>query len=328
MKTALVTGGAGFTTKAKTCLVTGGAGFIGSHLCDLLIENGYKVICVDNLITGSKKNIEHLSGSDNFEFIEADVIKDVPRVQDIDFIFHLASPASPIDYQNHPEETLLVNSLGTLNVLNFAKEKNVKVLITSTSEIYGDPLEHPQKETYRGNVNSFGPRACYDESKRFAEAATYVFLHKHRIDARIIRIFNTYGPRMQKDDGRVVSNFINQTLGGGLVSVDGDGSQTRSFCYVSDMVEGIVRAMFEDGTRGEIFNLGNPDEFKIIDLANKIIALTGSKSEIKFNGTFREDDPMRRKPDISKAKKVLGWEPMVSLEEGLKKTIEYYKKTI
>ncbi len=309
----------------ETCLVTGGAGFIGSHLCGDLLEKGYRVICLDNLLTGSKKNLEPLSGNKNFEFIEADVAKGIPEIGEVDYIFHLASPASPVDYQNHPEETLLANSLGTLNILNLAKAKGAKVLIVSTSEIYGDPLEHPQKETYRGNVNSFGPRACYDESKRFAEAATYVFLHKFKIDARIVRIFNTYGPRMQKDDGRVVSNFINQAISGDSLNIDGDGSQTRSFCYVSDMVEGIYKAMFTEGTNGEIFNLGNPDEYKISDLANKTIALTGSKSEIKLNGAFREDDPMRRCPDISKAKKILDWEPKVTLEAGLQKTIDYYK---
>jgi len=311
----------------KTCLVTGGAGFIGSYLCDLLIGKGYKVICLDNLLTGSKKNIEHLLSNPNFEFIEGDTTQPSEKLfgKPIDYIFHLASPASPIDYQNYSEETLLANSMGTLNILKLAKETGAKVLITSTSEIYGDPLEHPQKETYFGNVNTFGPRSCYDESKRFGEAATYVFLAKYGIDARIIRIFNTYGPRMQKDDGRVVSSFINKALANETINVDGDGTQTRSFCFVSDMVEGIMKAMFTEGTKGEIFNLGNPDEYKIKDLANKIIVLTGSKSDIKYNGKFREDDPMRRQPDISKAKEKLGWEPIVGLEEGLQKTIKYYK---
>jgi nucleoside-diphosphate-sugar epimerase len=311
----------------KTCLVTGGAGFIGSYLCDLLIGKGYKVICLDNLLTGSKKNIEHLLSNPNFEFIEGDTTQPSEKLfgKPIDYIFHLASPASPIDYQNYSEETLLANSMGTLNILKLAKETGAKVLITSTSEIYGDPLEHPQKETYFGNVNTFGPRSCYDESKRYGEAATYVFLAKYGIDARIIRIFNTYGPRMQKDDGRVVSSFINKALANETINVDGDGTQTRSFCFVSDMVEGIMKAMFTEGTKGEIFNLGNPDEYKIKDLANKIIVLTGSKSDIKYNGKFREDDPMRRQPDISKAKEKLGWEPIVGLEEGLQKTIEYYK---
>jgi nucleoside-diphosphate-sugar epimerase len=311
----------------QSVLVTGGAGFIGSHLCDFLIAKGYKVICVDNLLTGSKKNIEHLLKDPNFEFIDADVTKPMDKLVDkvIDFIFHLASPASPIDYQNYPEETLLANSMGTINVLELAKKAGVKVLVASTSEIYGDPLEHPQKESYLGNVNTFGPRACYDESKRFAETATYVYLHKYNLDARIVRIFNTYGPRMQKDDGRVVSNFINQALADDVVNVDGDGTQTRSFCFVSDMVDGICKAMFSDKTKGEIFNLGNPDEYTIKALAEKIIGLTGSESEIKYSGTFRKDDPMRRQPDISKAKEVLDWEPKVSLDEGLQKTIEYYQ---
>ena len=308
----------------QSVLVTGGAGFIGSHLCDLLIDKGYKVICLDNLLTGSKQNIEHLLTNPNFEFVEADVTSKF-QIPDSEFIFHLASPASPIDYQNYPEETLLTNSLGTLNILELAKKTGAKVLVASTSEIYGDPLEHPQRETYLGNVNTFGPRACYDESKRYAETATYVFIKKYNIDARIIRIFNTYGPRMKKDDGRVVSNFITKSLSGDTINIDGDGSQTRSFCYISDLVDGIYKAMFFDGTNVQIFNLGNPDEYKVKDLAEKIIKLTGSKSEIKYSGTFREDDPMRRQPDITKAKKILDWEPKVGLEEGLQKTIEYYK---
>jgi nucleoside-diphosphate-sugar epimerase len=307
-------------------LVTGGAGFIGSHLCDYLISKGYNVICLDNLITGSKKNIEKLLGDPKFEFIEADIVKPISQITNqINYIFHLASPASPIDYQNHPEETLLVNSQGTLNVLNLAKESGAKVLIASTSEVYGDPLEHPQKETYLGNVNTFGPRSCYDEGKRFSEAAAYVFLHKYDLDIRIIRIFNTYGPRMQKDDGRVVSNFISQSLTNSPINIDGDGSQTRSFCFVSDLVEGIFKAMFTSNTKGEIFNLGNPDEYTIKELADKITKLTGSSSEIKYSGSFRRDDPMRRKPDINKAKDTLGWEPKINVDEGLQKTIEYYR---
>jgi dTDP-glucose 4,6-dehydratase len=310
----------------QNVLVTGGAGFIGSHLCDKLVGEGYKVICLDNLLTGSKKNIEHLIDSPNFEFVEADVTKAFSSsLLDISYIFHLASPASPVDYQNYSEETLLANSMGTLNILELAKKTGAKLLIASTSEVYGDPLEHPQKETYFGNVNTFGPRSCYDESKRFGETATYVYLHKHNVDARIVRIFNTYGPRMQKDDGRVVSNFINQSLTGEDLNIDGDGSQTRSFCYVSDLVEGLYKAMFSDGTNAQIFNLGNPDEYTVKDLAEKIVQLTKSKSKIKYSGTFRKDDPMRRQPDIGKAKKVLGWEPKVRLEEGLQKTIEFYK---
>lgn len=311
-------------------LVTGGAGFIGSHLCDKLLDAGYRVTCVDNLITGSKKNIEKLLGDPNFEFIEADVSQPL-AINDqsltIDYIFHLASPASPIDYQKHPEETLLANSEGTINVLKLAKEKNAKVLITSTSEVYGDPKESPQKETYWGNVNSFGPRSCYDESKRFAEAATYVYLNKYGIDARIIRIFNTYGPRMQKDDGRVISNFINQAIHDKPLTIYGEGTQTRSFCYVSDMVEGIYKAMFEENTKGEIFNLGNPEEYSMIDLAGKIKEMTKSKSEIVY-GELPPDDPKQRQPDISKAKKVLGWDPKVAVSEGLAKTIDYYKSVL
>jgi nucleoside-diphosphate-sugar epimerase len=310
----------------QSVLVTGGAGFIGSHLCDKLVGEGYKVYCLDNLLTGSRKNIEHLIGNPNFEFVEADVVQ--PFTFDLlafNYIFHLASPASPIEYQNYSEETLLTNSIGTLNILKIAKKTGAKFLLASTSEIYGDPLEHPQKETYYGNVNTFGPRACYDESKRFGETATYVYLHKHGIDGRVVRIFNTYGPRMKKDDGRVVSNFINRALKGDPLKVDGDGSQTRSFCYVSDLVEGLYKAMFTEATNAQIFNLGNPEEYTVKELAEKVIGLTGSKSKIEYNGTFRKDDPMRRQPDITKAKNILGWEPKVKLEEGLQKTIEYYR---
>jgi len=309
-------------------LVTGGAGFIGSHLCKSLLDDGYQVVCLDSLITGNKKNIEGLLTNSNFEFLELDVTKPNDQIKNtsVNYVFHLASPASPIDYQNLPEETLLVNSLGTLNMLNLSKETNAKILIASTSEIYGDPLEHPQKETYWGNANSFGPRSCYDESKRFAEAATYVFLQKHGIDVRIVRIFNTYGPNMQKDDGRVVSNFINWAISGEDIKIDGDGSQTRSFCYVSDLVEGIKKAMFVSETKGQIFNLGNPEEYKIKELAEKIIELLNSKSKVTFSGSFRPDDPMQRCPDITKAQTVLNWEPKVKLEEGLIKTIEYYKQ--
>src|SRR5258706_3619128 len=308
-------------------LITGGAGFIGSHLCEVLLNKGYKIICLDNLLTGSKKNIEPLLENSNFEFIEADVCNPLDNFvnKEISRSFDLAFSGSPIDYQNHPEETLLVNSQGTLNVLALARDSKAKILVASTSEVYGDPLEHPQKETYWGNVNSFGPRSCYDESKRFAESATYIFLNKYKIDARIVRIFNTYGPKMQKDDGRVVSNFINAALTNQDIKIDGDGSQTRSFCFVSDLVDGITKAMFSEQTTGEIFNLGNPVEYTIKELADKVIKLTAASSQIKYSETFRQDDPMRRKPDITKAKNVLGWEPNVNIEEGLGKTIEYYK---
>lgn len=313
----------------ETCLVTGGAGFIGSHLCNKLIKNGYKVICLDNLLTGSKKNIEHLLGNPNFEFLEADICQPINQLtnQPINFVFHLASPASPADFDKIPEEVLLTNSQGGLNVLKLATQTKAKLLMASTSEVYGDPKEHPQKETYWGNVNSFGPRSCYDESKRFAEAATYVYLTKYGIDVRIVRIFNTYGPRMQKDDGRVISNFINQAIEGKPLTVYGKGEQTRSFCFVSDLVEGIFKAMFTDKTCGEIINLGNPEEYRIIDLADKIKKLTNSSSEIVF-GNLPPDDPSQRQPDISKAKRLLNWEPKVTVDEGLLKTIEYYKSLI
>lgn len=312
-------------------LVSGGAGFLGSHLCDLLLKKGKKVICLDSLLTGSKDNIKHLRKNKDFLFLKADVIKPLSKnntqtVKEVKCIFHLASPASPLDYWNYPEETLLTNSVGALNMLGLARDLNAKILMTSTSEIYGDPLVHPQKENYFGNVNTFGPRSCYDEGKRFSESATYVFIHKYGLNARIIRIFNTYGPRMKKDDGRVVSNFINQALKGLPLLIDGDGSQTRSFCYVSDLISGIYKAMYEPKTKGEVFNLGNPDEFTILELAELTIRLTGSNSKLKFSKKFRENDPMRRKPDIEKAEKILGWKPKVNLKKGLEKTISHYKQ--
>lgn len=315
-------------------LVTGGAGFIGSHLCERLLNDGYEVVCVDNLITGSEKNIEHLVSNPNFKFINADVSdsrfsgearsSSVGQLPASDFIFHLASPASPIDYQNHPEETLLANSVGTLNILNLAKSSGAKVLIASTSEVYGDPKESPQKETYWGNVNSFGPRSNYDESKRFAESATYVFLHKYDIDVRLVRIFNTYGPNMQVNDGRVVSNFINQAIKNEPLTIYGDGTQTRSFCFVTDLVDGLVKAMFTDGTKGEVFNLGNPEEYSMNDLAAKIKEMTESQSEIVYKD-LPPDDPKQRRPDITKAERVLNWKPQIRVDEGLQKTIGYYK---
>jgi len=309
----------------ENVLVTGGAGFIGSHLCDFLVTKGYRVICLDNLITGSEKNIKQLKGNPNFEFIKADVTKAFDHWPlAISHIFHLASPASPADFAKIPEEIALVNSLGTLNMLKLAVASKAKILVTSTSEVYGDPQEHPQKENYWGNVNSFGPRSCYDESKRFAEAITYIYLHKYGLDARLIRVFNTYGPRMRKNDGRVISNFINQAIENKPLTVYGKGEQTRSFCFVSDLVEGIYKTMFTEGTKGEVINLGNPEEYRIIDLAEKIKNLTNSASEIVFQD-LPPDDPTQRQPDISKAKKLLSWEPKVTVNEGLQKTIEYYK---
>ena len=308
----------------KKVLVTGGAGFLGSHLCEYLLKKGCFVTCIDNLLTGSTKNISHLMDNKNFTFIKADVLNVSDLNLNLDFIFNLASPASPVDYQNHPEETALTNSVGTYNLLKLAVKNKAKFLMASTSEIYGDPLEHPQKEDYWGNVNTFGVRSCYDESKRFSETLVYIFIQKYNLNARVVRIFNTYGPRMQKDDGRVISNFINQAIEGKSITVYGKGEQTRSFCYVSDLISGIYKAMFEENTKGEVFNLGNPEEYTVMELAKKIIKLTMSKSKIIYK-PLPKDDPTKRCPDITKSKQILNWKPKIHLEEGLKKTIEYYK---
>lgn len=311
-------------TQKQVSVVTGGAGFIGSHLSDALLEMGHTVYVFDNLLTGSEDNIRHLKNNPAFTFIRFDVTNDLPILPQVDYVFHLASPASVPDYQKYPEETALVNSVGTRQLLKFAKAYKAAFLYTSTSEVYGSPLEHPQKETYWGNVNPNGIRSCYDEGKRFGEMMTMLYLRKYDVDARIVRIFNTYGPRMRKDDGRVVSNFINQAIRNEPVTVYGDGSPTRSFCYVSDLVAGIIKAMMTKGTKGEVFNLGNPSEYTMLDFAKKIIAATGASSEIVYK-PLPEDDPPRRKPDVTKAMEKLGWKPDVSVEEGLAKTIEYYK---
>ncbi len=305
---------------SKTCVVTGGAGFIGSWLCRSLAGKGYRVLCVDNLLTGSRENVEDVLVKDKVVFIEHDVSKPLEISEDVDFVFHLASPASPVDYQNHPIETMLANSLGTLNTLNLARDKGARFLLASTSEVYGDPEEHPQTEGYWGRVNPIGPRACYDESKRFAEALALSFFRKHGLDVRIVRIFNTYGPGMRRNDGRVIPNFVAQALNGEPITVYGDGKQTRSFCYVEDMVEGLERVMFSEGISGEVFNLGNPEERTILEVAETIKRITGSSSEIVFK-EFPEDDPVKRRPDISKIRKRLGWEPRTGFEEGLKKYI-------
>lgn len=304
-------------------LVTGGAGFIGSHLSKKLLDLGHKVVSVDNLLTGKRQNISDLEKSRNFAFVNSDV--ENYQGEKADFTFHLASPASPRDYQKYPIETMLANSQGTLNMLFLAEKYKSGFLLASTSEVYGDPKVHPQKEDYWGNVNPVGPRSCYDEAKRFAESLVTTFVLRKNIDARIVRIFNTYGPKMQKDDGRVISNFINQALLSKPITVYGKGEQTRSFCYVSDLVEGLIKAAFVKNTGGEVFNLGNPDERKIIDIAKLIKKLTNSKSEIIYS-PLPQDDPERRCPDITKAKRILHWEPKVPLEEGLQKTIEYYKQ--
>jgi len=317
----------------QTVLVAGGAGFIGTHLCKSLLSDGYRVICVDNLITGDKNNLSELLTNQNFSSIEQDIIKPLNIDEQIDFIFHLASPASPNkksprSYINYPIETLLVNSQGTHLLLELAKQKESKFLFTSTSEIYGDPLVSPQKEDYFGNVNPNGVRSVYDESKRFGEAITMAYLRKFNLDVRIIRIFNTYGPLMQKNDGRVVSNFINQAINNQPLTIYGDGKHTRSFCFVDDMVGGIEAAMFTADTKGEVINLGNPDEKTIADLAELIKKITGATSKITNAEECPEDDPKSRKPDIEKAKRLLHWEPKVSIEEGLGKTIQYFKKII
>lgn len=306
-------------------VVTGGAGFLGSHLCDKLIEQNHQVICIDNLSTGDIKNIEHLKGNPNFQFLEIDVVLPLPVDLKADQIYHLASPASPNkhnpkSYMALPFETMLANYAGTWNCGELASKLGAKFLFASTSEVYGEPLEHPQKESYRGNVSTLGPRAVYDESKRFGETITSAFVRNKGLDGRIVRIFNTYGPKMP-DDGRVVSEFIKAALANKPFPVFGDGKQTRSFCFVSDLIVGIILAM-EKGDKGEVFNLGNPQEFTILELAEVVKRLTDSKSEVEFVEKMPEDDPTQRCPDISKAKQKLGWEPKVSLEEGLRRVID------
>jgi nucleoside-diphosphate-sugar epimerase len=309
---------------SKTALVAGGAGFIGSHLCEALISIGMKVICVDNLGTGSKANLKLITQNPKFRFKKQDIRKPLKISGKIDYVFHLASYASPPYYQKYSIDTLMTNSLGTLNMLELAKQKKARYLITSTSEAYGDPKQHPQKETYWGNVNPVGVRSCYDEAKRFAEALTMEYVRKHDLDARIIRIFNTYGPRLQKDDGRVISNFIYQALRNKPLTIYGDGSQTRSFCYVADMVRGLILAMLALGIKGEVINLGNPGEFTVKEAAVIIKKMTGSRSKITHK-PLPKDDPARRKPDISKAKKLLKWQPLIKLEQGLTKTIKWFR---
>lgn len=314
----------------QTVYVAGGAGFIGSHLCTALVKKGFRVVCLDNFITSSKKNIEPLLASQNFHLVEVDIIRSLPDdLPKPDFIFHLASPASPNmksprSYIAFPVETLLVNSQGTYNLLELAKKHDARILFASTSEIYGDPAVSPQPESYNGNVSPNGPRSVYDEAKRFGEAIMMGYYRKYGVDTRIVRIFNTYGPYMQEDDGRVVSNFIMEALKKEPLTVYGNGNQTRSFCYVSDMVEGLMQYMFADNLAGQVINIGNPDEYTILDFAKKIQAITGTSSEIVFE-ELPQDDPKQRKPDITKAKELLAWQPTVTLEEGLAKTIEYFK---
>jgi dTDP-glucose 4,6-dehydratase len=306
----------------KTILITGGAGFIGSHLCEFLLEKGYRVICMDNLITGKKENIAHLLKERSFEFVRHNVTTYIGIAGRIDYVLHFASPASPIDYLRYPIQTLKVGALGTHNALGLAKLKKAPFLLASTSEVYGDPLVNPQPEEYWGNVNPIGPRGVYDEAKRFAEAITMAYRRVHRIDTKIVRIFNTYGERMRREDGRAIPNFITQTLSAKPVTVYGAGTQTRSFCYISDMVEGIYRLMRSDVNTP--INIGNPSEMSLIRLAGLVIALTGSKSRI-VHKKLPVDDPQVRRPDISKARKLLGWRPKVDLREGLARTIAWFR---
>jgi dTDP-glucose 4,6-dehydratase len=307
----------------RRVLITGGAGFIGSHLCERFLAEDHEVICMDNLLTGSADNIAHLFADRRFTFIQQDVTNFIHVKGPLDAILHFASPASPVDYLELPIQTLKVGSLGTHKALGLAKEKNARFLLASTSEVYGDPLVHPQNEDYWGNVNPIGPRGVYDEAKRFAEAITMAYHRTHGVQTRIVRIFNTHGPRMRLNDGRVVPNFIAQALRGEPITVYGDGSQTRSFCYVSDLVEGIVRLLRSDYDKGPV-NLGNPVEVTILQFAERIRALTSSRSEIVFR-PLPEDDPKVRQPDIGRARAILGWEPKVGLDEGLRKTIEYFQ---
>ena len=306
-------------------VVTGGAGFLGSHLCDTLLEHGYRVTCIDNFITGSPDNSSHLKNHPQFKLMEHDVTKHIHMEGPVDAIFHFASPASPIDYQKIPIPTLKVGALGTHNVLGLAKAKGATILLASTSEVYGDPLVHPQKEEYWGNVNPIGPRGCYDEAKRFLEAMTMAYHRTHGLKTRIVRIFNTYGPRQRLDDGRAIPTFMTQALKGEAITVFGDGNQTRSFCYVDDLIEGIHKLFLSNYVYP--VNIGNPVEMTIKQMADKIVQLTQSKSSFVFK-PLPVDDPKVRQPDIHLAKKILSWEPKITLEAGLKRSLDYYKRRI
>jgi len=308
----------------RRALVTGGSGFLGSHLCDGLLAEGYRVLAVDNLLTGRLENIAHLRNDARFEFIEKDICEPADWGA-LNYVFHFASPASPVDYAKHGIETLRVGSYGTFQALEAARRSGAKFMMASTSECYGDPLVHPQPESYWGNVNPIGPRSVYDEAKRFSEAVTAAFHRYHKLDTRILRIFNTYGPRMQIQDGRVIPNFMWQALRGEDLTVYGDGSQTRSFCYVSDEVDGILRLARSDEHAPT--NIGNPTEFTILECARKVIGVTGSQSQIKFEA-LPQDDPKQRRPDISKAKRLLGWEPKIDLQAGLERSLDYFRGAV
>lgn len=310
---------------AKRILITGAAGFLGSHLCDRFLSEGYEVVGMDNLLTGSLKNIEHLFKVKEFEFYHHDVSKFVHVPGKIDYILHFASPASPIDYLKMPIQTLKVGALGTHNLLGLALAKGARILVASTSEVYGDPMVHPQTEEYWGNVNPVGPRGVYDEAKRFMESITMAYHNYHQVETRIIRIFNTYGPRMRLDDGRALPTFMSQALRGEDITVYGDGSQTRSFCYVDDLVDGIYRLLLSDYHKP--VNIGNPSEITLLQFAEEIVKLTGTTSKIVFE-PLPQDDPKQRQPNITKAKELLGWEPKVDRQEGLKRTLEYFQANI
>ncbi len=309
---------------SKRAVVTGGAGFLGSHLCDSLLADGWSVVTVDNLLTGRRSNFAHLANEPRFEFVEKDICKpfDVGKV---DYVFHFACPASPVDYSTHGIETLQVGSLGTFHALDVARKYGAKYFVSSTSECYGDPLEHPQKETYWGHVNPIGPRSVYDEAKRFTEAVTMAYRRYYKVDTRIVRIFNTYGPRMQLNDGRVVPNFMKQAIRGEDLTVYGDGNQTRSFCYVSDEVDGFMRLAASDEPLP--VNVGNPNEFTILECAKMILKVVGSKSRIRYE-PLPQDDPKQRCPDITKARRLLGWEPKIDLETGLRLSLDYFRKAV
>ena len=309
---------------SRTVLITGGAGFIGSHLCERFLEEGFRVISLDSFLTGSPDNVAHLLGRDDFKLLKYDVTNFVYVKEDVDLVLHFACPASPRDYLRHPIHTMKVDSMGTLNTLGLARAKGARYVLASTSEVYGDPEVHPQPEDYWGRVNPVGPRSVYDEAKRFAEAMTMAYHREHGMDVRIARIFNTYGPRMRMDDGRVIPNFICQALRGEPLTVYGDGSQTRSFCYVDDLVEGVFRLSVLEGLSGEVFNLGNPEELSVLELAEVVANLAGVEVGL-VHVPLPQDDPRRRRPDISKAREKLGWSPRVPLEVGLARTIDYFR---